>query len=49
VVVRMSARVIVGMQAVVSRSMRHYALEALQGAGIPIESYNRTISEPGKI
>jgi small conductance mechanosensitive channel len=48
VVVRLSARVMVGKQAVVGRPMRQYALKALQEAGISVESYNRAISRPGK-
>ncbi len=48
VVVRLSARVMVGKQSVVARPMRQYALKALQEAGIPVESYYRTITKPGK-
>lgn len=48
VVVRLSARVIVGKQAVVARPMRQYALKALHEAGIPVESYNRMIPKPSK-
>lgn len=48
VVIRLSARVIVGKQAVVARPMRQYALKALHEAGIPVESYNRIIPKPGK-
>ena len=48
VVVRLSARVMVGKQSVVARPMRQYALKALQDAGITLESYNRAISKPVK-
>jgi small-conductance mechanosensitive channel len=48
VVVRMSAKVKVGKQSVVARPMRQYALKALQEAGIPVESYPRVITTPGK-
>jgi small conductance mechanosensitive channel len=49
VVVRLSAKVTVGKQGIVARPMRQYAFIALQGAGIPVESYNRSNSKPGKI
>jgi moderate conductance mechanosensitive channel len=48
VVVRLSARVMVGKQAIVARPMRQYALKALQEAGIALESYNRTIAKSVK-
>ena len=48
VVVRLSAKVMVGKQSDVARSMRHYALKALQEAGITVESYYRGNSKPGK-
>jgi small conductance mechanosensitive channel len=48
VVVRLSAKVMVGKQSVVARPMRHYALKALKEAGIAVESYNRGNSKPGK-
>jgi moderate conductance mechanosensitive channel len=48
VVVRLSARVIVGKQAVVARPMRQYALKALHEAGIPVETYNRVSPKPVK-
>ncbi len=48
VVVRLSARVMVGKQAIVARPMRQYALKALQEAGIALESFNRTIAKSVK-
>jgi small conductance mechanosensitive channel len=47
VVVRMSAKVMVGKQGVVARPMRQYAFNSLQEAGIPVESYSRTIPKSG--
>ena len=49
VVVRLSAKVTAGKQADVARPMRQYALEALHEAGVPVESYNRMISQPGNV
>jgi small conductance mechanosensitive channel len=47
VVVRLTAKVKAGKQGDVARPMRQYALEALHQAGVPVESYNRMISQPG--
>jgi len=49
VIVRLSAKVTAGKQADVARPMRQYALEALQEAGVPIESYNRMGLQPGNV
>jgi small conductance mechanosensitive channel len=49
VVVRLSVKVLAGKQAEVARLMRQYALEALQEAGVPVESYNRIGLQPGKV
>jgi small-conductance mechanosensitive channel len=48
VVVRLSARVMVGKQTIVERLMNQFALTALRDAGIPVESYNRSSSRLGK-
>jgi moderate conductance mechanosensitive channel len=47
VIVRLSAKVIVGKQGIVARPMRQYALKALNEAGISIGNYNRMNSKPG--
>jgi small-conductance mechanosensitive channel len=48
VVVRLSAKVTADKQGEVARPMRQYALEALQEAGVPVESYNRMGLQPEK-
>ena len=47
VVVRLRAKVTAGKQGDVARVMRQYALEALQEAGVPVESFNRLASLAG--
>ena len=49
VIVRLSAKVTAGKQADVARPMRQYALEALQEAGVPVESYHRMGLPPGNV
>ena len=49
VIVRLSAKVTAGKQADVARPMRQYALEALQEAGVSVESYNRMGLQPGNV
>ena len=49
VVVRISAKVIAGKQGEVARVIRQYALEALQEAGVTVESLTRTPSQLGKV
>jgi small conductance mechanosensitive channel len=44
VVVRLSARVMVGKQSNVARVIRQYSLKALQEAGISVESHYQTIT-----
>jgi small conductance mechanosensitive channel len=41
VVVKLSAKVTAGKQGEVTRVMRQYAIESLQEAGLPAESYSR--------
>jgi small-conductance mechanosensitive channel len=49
VVVRLRAKVTAGKQGDVARVMRQYALEALQEAGVPVESFNRISSQLGNV
>jgi moderate conductance mechanosensitive channel len=49
VVVRLSVKVIAGKQGDVARVMRQYALEALQKAGVTVESFNRMSSQVGNV
>jgi small conductance mechanosensitive channel len=49
VVVRLSAKVTAGSQGIVARSMRKYALEALQETGVTVESHNRITSQKSNI
>jgi len=50
VVIRLSVKVVAGKQMEVARVMRHYGLEALREAGIPVESTARRffLSDHGK-
>ena len=47
VIVRLRAKVTAGKQGEVARAMRHYALEALNDAGVPVESHHRMVLQPG--
>ncbi len=46
VTVRLRAKVVAGKQGSVARVVREYALEALQKAGVPVESHGRTVLLP---
>ena len=46
-VVRLRAKVTAGKQGEVARAMRKYALEAMQGAGVSVESHSRIVWQPG--
>lgn len=45
VIVRLRAKVTAGKQNDVARALRQYALEALQSAGVPIESHSRVAAQ----
>jgi len=47
VIVRLRAKVTAGKQGEVARAMRHYALDALHDAGVPVESHHRLALQPG--
>ena len=49
VIVRLRAKVAAGKQGDVARLMRQYALEALQEAGVPVESHHRASQQPGAV
>jgi hypothetical protein len=48
VIVQKNVRVMVGKLTTVARLMNQFALTALQDAGIPVESYNRSSCRPRK-